>query len=375
MNPTRNAVRLGLQRGWTEFMQSLRSPQDQGFYLFTALTVLGYLVIRRDDRVEGTDLLVPSVALPSILGGLVAFGVVIGPAYALAMEREDGTLLRHKAVPHGLRGYFTGHLLLHCLGIVPQLLVILVPSFLLFDDLMAGGAGGWLTVVWVLALGTLAMMPLGMIIGALVPNMQKVGTWGMLPVLILTGISGIFYPDPAAVGLGAGGRADLPDLLDRARHALGVPPRIGRRARDRRQLAHAADGARARGLGGRRHDRHPDRVAAHGAAPVRVADGGGPRDRRPVGPVTDAVHNRIGLLRAERGVSRRELADALGVHYQTVGYLERGEFNPSLNLALRIAAFFDVPVEVIFSIEPVPAHRGRPDAPARRPRRLTAMPP
>jgi putative transcriptional regulator len=70
--------------------------------------------------------------------------------------------------------------------------------------------------------------------------------------------------------------------------------------------------------------------------------------------VTDAVHNRIGLLRAERGVSRRELADALGVHYQTIGYLERGEFNPSLNLALRIAAFFDVPVEVIFSLEPFP---------------------
>jgi DNA-binding XRE family transcriptional regulator len=70
--------------------------------------------------------------------------------------------------------------------------------------------------------------------------------------------------------------------------------------------------------------------------------------------VSDTVHNRIGLLRAERGVSRRELADALGVHYQTVGYLERGEYSPSLNLALRIAAFFDVPVEVVFSIAPFP---------------------
>jgi putative transcriptional regulator len=70
--------------------------------------------------------------------------------------------------------------------------------------------------------------------------------------------------------------------------------------------------------------------------------------------VSEAVHNRIGLLRAERGVSRRELADALGVHYQTIGYLERGEYNPSLHLALRIAAFFNVPVEVIFSIAPFP---------------------
>jgi putative transcriptional regulator len=68
----------------------------------------------------------------------------------------------------------------------------------------------------------------------------------------------------------------------------------------------------------------------------------------------DAVHNRISLLRAEQGVSRRQLAEALGVHYQTVGYLERGEYNPSLHLALRIAALFGVPVEVVFSLDPFP---------------------
>ncbi|MFI5834756.1 helix-turn-helix transcriptional regulator [Micromonospora sp. NPDC051300] len=70
--------------------------------------------------------------------------------------------------------------------------------------------------------------------------------------------------------------------------------------------------------------------------------------------MSETVHNRIAVLRAERGVSRRQLADALGVHYQTVGYLERGEFRPSLHLALRIAAHFEVPVEVVFSIEPFP---------------------
>jgi ABC-2 type transport system permease protein len=189
-----HAVRLGLRRGWTEFVLSLRSPQDQGFYLFTALGVLGYLLIRRGERVDGTDLLVTSVALPSIVAGLIAFGVVIGPAYSLAMEREDGTLLRHKVIPHGMQGYFTGHLLLHSLGVLPQLLIILVPSFLLFDDVMAGGAAGWLLVAVVVVLGMLATMPIGMIIGAVVPSTQKVGTWGMLPVLVLSGISGIFFP-------------------------------------------------------------------------------------------------------------------------------------------------------------------------------------
>lgn len=68
----------------------------------------------------------------------------------------------------------------------------------------------------------------------------------------------------------------------------------------------------------------------------------------------EVVYNRIAMLRAERGITRRQLADALSIHYQTVGYLERGEFRPSLFLALRLAEFFEVPVEVIFSVAPFP---------------------
>ena len=194
MNATTHAVGLGLRRGWTEFLLSLRSPQDQGFYLFTAVGTLLFLWFNRDNELEGTGLMYPTYALPSILGALLAFGVVIGPAFALAMEREDGTLLRHKALPHGMQGYVTGQLVYHSLALFPSLLTVLVPSFLLFDGLMHGGAAGWLTVAWVVVLGLLATLPLGMILGSVVPSTQKVGTWGMLPVLILTGISGIFFP-------------------------------------------------------------------------------------------------------------------------------------------------------------------------------------
>ena len=70
--------------------------------------------------------------------------------------------------------------------------------------------------------------------------------------------------------------------------------------------------------------------------------------------MSETVHNRIAMLRAERCLSRRQLAEALGVHYQTVGYLERGEYSPSLYLALKIAEHFEVSVEVIFSTEPFP---------------------
>ena len=66
----------------------------------------------------------------------------------------------------------------------------------------------------------------------------------------------------------------------------------------------------------------------------------------------ELVHNRLPLLRANRGLSRSALAEALGIHYQTIGYIERGEYSPSLHLALRIARFFDLPVEAIFSLDP-----------------------
>jgi putative transcriptional regulator len=69
-------------------------------------------------------------------------------------------------------------------------------------------------------------------------------------------------------------------------------------------------------------------------------------------PEREVVFNRLPLLRADRGMSRGQLAEALGIHYQTVGYIERGEYSPSLHLAMRIARFFDLPVETVFSLEP-----------------------
>ena len=65
------------------------------------------------------------------------------------------------------------------------------------------------------------------------------------------------------------------------------------------------------------------------------------------------IYNRLSVLRAERGLSRQELADAIGVNYQTIGYLERGDYNPSLELAFKLSDYFGLPIEVIFSTKPL----------------------
>ena len=66
----------------------------------------------------------------------------------------------------------------------------------------------------------------------------------------------------------------------------------------------------------------------------------------------NTLYNRIAVLRAERNLSRQDLADALGTNYQTVGFLERGDYNPSLTLALDLSEYFKLPVEAMFSRTP-----------------------
>lgn len=63
------------------------------------------------------------------------------------------------------------------------------------------------------------------------------------------------------------------------------------------------------------------------------------------------VVNRIEQARDAKSLSRGELADLVGVHYQTMGYLERGEYNPSLELALKIARVLELPLEEIFWLQ------------------------
>ena len=64
----------------------------------------------------------------------------------------------------------------------------------------------------------------------------------------------------------------------------------------------------------------------------------------------EPVFNQLEQVRTGQGLSRQELADLVGVHYQTIGYLERGEYSPSLVLALRIAKALNREVSELFSL-------------------------
>jgi putative transcriptional regulator len=64
------------------------------------------------------------------------------------------------------------------------------------------------------------------------------------------------------------------------------------------------------------------------------------------------LYNRIAVLRSERSLSRQALAREVGVNPQTIGFLERGDYTPSLELAFKISGYFNLPIEAVFSPDP-----------------------
>lgn len=189
-----HAIRVGLRRGGRLCVLSLRNPEDLMFYLLWGGGMAVYLILNRNAVVEGTDIAMAAFALPGIIAAMLVFGGVAGPAFSLVLEREDGTLLRAKSAPYGMDGYVTAQVVYQVFGALPMLVILLVPSAFVIDDLMPRGPLGWVVILGLIVLGLVATMPIGMIIGSLARKPAHVSTWGMLPVIGLTLFSGVFGP-------------------------------------------------------------------------------------------------------------------------------------------------------------------------------------
>ncbi len=63
------------------------------------------------------------------------------------------------------------------------------------------------------------------------------------------------------------------------------------------------------------------------------------------------IISRLHVLRAEQRMTQEQLAKEIGVTRATIAAIERGEYNPSLELAFRLARFFKQDINAIFSIQ------------------------
>jgi ABC-2 type transport system permease protein len=184
-------VRAGFRRGLIELRQAFTGGALFGQLLWPLATLVAVYFLR-DREVGAAGVTLGSVMLPGVLGMFVALGMLL-VVQQLAADREDGTLLRAKATPNGIRAYLVGKLVQISATVLAYLAILLIPGVFLVDGLTIDGWHSWLTFAWVLLLGLVATQSIGAMLGSLVASQRGAGHLS-LPIIGLIAISGIFAP-------------------------------------------------------------------------------------------------------------------------------------------------------------------------------------
>jgi ABC-2 type transport system permease protein len=193
MNAWWAAVRAGFERGWIELKQTYTNADSVIPTVIVSAAFVLVMLLTRRTTVPGTHFSLGTTTLVSIMGMNISVNGLATMGALLATEREDGTLLRAKATPNGMAGYLIGKIVSVAGIIVIGVATTFIPGSFLFHGLVLGSATTWLTLIWVLALGLVATLPIGAVLGSLFPSARSAG----LITLFIGGIaavSGIFYP-------------------------------------------------------------------------------------------------------------------------------------------------------------------------------------
>jgi ABC-2 type transport system permease protein len=185
------AVRSGVRRGLIELRQAFTGMELVGQLLWPAATLVAVFFLR-DLPIGGTGYELGMIILPGVLGMFVALGLLL-VVQQLAADREDGTLLRAKATPGGIRAYLVGKIVQISGTILAYLAILLIPGAFLVAGLDLADPVSWITFAWVLVLGLVATQTIGAMLGSLIATPRGAG-YLSLPVLGLIAISGIFAP-------------------------------------------------------------------------------------------------------------------------------------------------------------------------------------
>ncbi|MBK6869892.1 MAG: ABC transporter permease [Kineosporiaceae bacterium] len=195
---TTSIARSALRQARIELRVQLTSWTALGWVMFPAIGLI-VLFFLRDQEVMGSQVSLAQLGIPGLLAMNLISSGVMGVAGQLMTERDDGTLLRAKAIPHGMQAHLMANVLIFTGTSLIPVAALLVAASVLVDGVTPTSAGGWLRFVWVAVLGLFATLPIGALLGALMRSPVVLG----ISSLFLYGamaISGIFYPLSALPG-------------------------------------------------------------------------------------------------------------------------------------------------------------------------------
>lgn len=191
--PLRRVVAAGIRRGLLELHQLLRSPREAFGLLSTPLLflVLGTVI---DGDIPGSTVPMADLMVAGGIATMVVQAGLLTLTQALAVEREDGTLLRMRAIPHGIAVYLVAKTVVVTLTALGGSVLTLVGGVLFVGSSLPRDPQHWLILVSVATLGLLAVVPFGAALGAVLPNAREALGYLMIPLLALMVFSGLYFP-------------------------------------------------------------------------------------------------------------------------------------------------------------------------------------
>ncbi|QHC26671.1 ABC transporter permease [Streptomyces sp. GS7] len=183
----------GLRRGGIEVRHLLRNRKEFISYLSNVVVALMVASFIHDD-LPGTHIPAAHLTIAGFAAYLLFQVGLINLPQILVTERDEGTLLRLRATPGGIPAYLVAKSVLIVVMAVGIMTVLLGAAALLVNGPLPHSPAGWLTLIWVTALGLLAVVPLGAAIGAVLPNAREALAMIMLPAMALLVTSGAMFP-------------------------------------------------------------------------------------------------------------------------------------------------------------------------------------
>jgi ABC-2 type transport system permease protein len=188
----RAAIRAGFSRGWIETRQSFTETANLLGHVIPAAAYVGVLFMLRGKTLPGTEFALTTMVLPSLLSMSVVFGGISGPTAALVADREDGTLLRAMATPHGMLGYLIGKIVMFALTTLIGIVAVIGFGLMIVDDLTFG-TRALLLLSLLFIVGMVATVPLGIALGSVMKSTVQAMLVPLACALLIFP-SGIFYP-------------------------------------------------------------------------------------------------------------------------------------------------------------------------------------
>ncbi len=186
--------KTSVARSVVELKSFFRNKQSLVFTLLFPIMLLLVLGAIFSGTVEGTNVDFKQVFMSGIVAGGVMSVAFSGLAINIAIELDNGTIRRLAATPMPKTAYFIGKVVRVLVTTLLETVLLIAFAVLFFDLPLPATGERWLTLSWVLALGTIACALLAVAYSWLIPNSRSAAAIVTPPFLVLQFISGVFFP-------------------------------------------------------------------------------------------------------------------------------------------------------------------------------------